>query len=73
MKAERRTKLTRRQRRAVDRRVGRRELTRRAQSMLEKIHELDGRGYPPVTIARVTGLSEAVVVLALEADQGGEG
>ncbi len=63
-------KLTRRARRAVDRKVGRRELTRKAQSMADRIRELDGQGFQAVTIARKTGIPEAVVRLVLEPGEG---
>ncbi len=61
-----RLKTTRRQRRAANRHVGRREITRRARALVERVLELGEAGYSPGTIAGSTGLYEGTVRAVLE-------
>lgn len=65
--------LTRRQRRAVDKHVGKRELDRKARTLTARVHELASQGYAPPTIARVTGLPSGVVDVVLKDAEEGEG
>ncbi len=57
---------TRRERRAANKRRGRREITRRAEALLERVLELDAEGRSPAAIASSTGLYEETVLAVLE-------
>ncbi len=57
---------TRRERRAANRRVGRRELDRRARRLTVRVLVLSERGYSPTAIASSTGLAESTVLAVLE-------
>ncbi len=56
---------TRRQRRIADRRIGKREITRRARTLVVRVLELDAEGFGPSAIASTTGLSLETVTGAL--------
>lgn len=58
--------LSRRERRAVVRHLGRREITRRANATVKRVHELSGQGLSPAAIASTTGLPEERVLALLE-------
>ncbi len=68
-------RATRKQRRAANRRVGRREITRRASTLVVRVLELDAQGFGPSAIASSTGLGEPTVrsVLGSPAGTPGEG
>lgn len=64
---------TRRQRRIADRRIGKREITRRARTLVVRVLELDAEGFGPSAIASSTGLAERTVRAVLESAGPGEG
>lgn len=66
-------KATRKERRAARRRVGSREITRRARTLALRIFELSGQGYSPTAIASSVGLTEKTVLAVLEELGPGEG
>ncbi len=62
-------KATRRERRSARRRMGQREITRRAEALVERILELDAEGRLPTAIASSTGLRERTVRAVLEEEK----
>ena len=61
---------TRRVRRAAIKHLGRREITRRANATVKRVHELDAQGYSPASIASSIGLDEQRVRGVLELKEG---
>lgn len=63
-------KLTRKQRRAADRHVGRRERTRQARAKAARVVQLDAEGFGAAAIASSTGLTERTVRAVLKPGEG---